>query len=271
MINDKKYFYRVGKEILTEANDYPLISIITVVFNGEKSLKKTICSVLAQTYENIEYIIIDGGSTDGTIDVIKHYENQINNWISEPDDGVYDAMNKGLILASGQWVNFLNAEDTFFSNDTISEIFNKKNNSKFKLIYGDWINVNNKGLNKYIKSLSYLNNNHLKYRFQMNHQSLFVKNKNIPNFDLIYKIKADYQWVIDIVQNLDEREVLYLPKPLVKYDIEGLSSTALLLNVREYIYLTKRNFGFLQVIKNSNIYIKYLIKYIFFKINKMMK
>ncbi len=105
----------------------------------------------------------------------------------------------------------------------------------------------------------------------MNHQSLFVKNQNLPDYDITYKIKADYQWVIDIVENLNDEEILYLPKPLVKYDLEGLSSTTLLLNLKEYIYLTKRNFGFFQVIKNSRIYIKYLIKYIFFKFKKPMK
>ena len=242
-------------------NNNPLISVITVVYNGKYSLEKTINSVISQTYENIEYIVIDGGSTDGSINIIKKYEDSINCWISEEDDGVYDAMNKGLNLASGKWINFLNAEDIFFSNETISEIFSNKKNNKFKLIYGDWINVNKNGLNNYIKSLPYLNDNHLKYQFQMNHQSLFVKNKNIPNFDLTYKIKADYQWIIDIVNRLDDKEILYLPKPLVKYDIEGLSATALLLNLKEYIYLTKRNFGVFQVIKNSNIYIKYLMKY----------
>ncbi len=253
---------------MSKINDYPLVSIITVVFNEKKSLKKTINSVISQTYKNIEYIVIDGGSTDGTIDVLRHHENQIDTWISEPDDGVYDAMNKGLKIASGQWVNFLNAEDTFFSNDTLSDIFSNINNSKFKLIYGDWINVNNKGLNFYAKSLAYLNYEHLRYQFQLNHQSLFVKNNKIPNFDLTYKIKADYQWVIDIVQELRDEDILYIPKALVNYDCEGLSSTNLLSNLKEYIYLTKRNFGSFQVIKNSDIYIKYLIRYILFKIRR---
>ncbi|MGB5966192.1 MAG: glycosyltransferase family 2 protein [Sulfurimonadaceae bacterium] len=258
------------KEFLTNKNHLPLVSIVTVVFNGKDALKKTIDSVINQTYKNIEYILIDGASTDGTTDIIKQYENQIDIRISEPDKGVYDAMNKGLKLASGEWVNFLNAGDTFFSNETINEIFNTKTQNEFKLIYGDWINVNNKGLKNYIKSLPYLNKRHLKRRLQMNHQSLFVKTKNIPNYDLTYKIKADYQWIIDIVQNLHGNEILYLPKPLVKYDLEGLSATALLQNMKEYIYLTKRNFGIMQVIKNSDIYAKYYIKYCISKIKNFV-
>lgn len=255
---------------MTESNDYPLVSIITVVYNDQRSLRKTIESVIGQTYKNIEFIIIDGGSTDGTLDVIKEYEKYINSWISEPDKGVYDAMNKGLKLASGEWINFLNAEDTFYSNYTVGDIFYNKNNHHFKLIYGDWINVNSKDMYYEAHAIPYLNNRHLKSRFQMNHQSLFVKNNHIPNFDLTYKIKADYQWVIDIVKYVEDKDILYIHKPFVKYDCEGLSSTFLLVNVKEYIYLTKRNFGFLQVLKNSKIYFIYLIRYILLLSKKLI-
>ena len=90
----------------------PTISIITVSYNSKNVIEETILSVINQTYEKIEYIIIDGGSTDGTIDIIKKYENQITHWISEPDFGIYDAMNKGIGLANGNWVNFMNCGDT---------------------------------------------------------------------------------------------------------------------------------------------------------------
>ena len=99
----------------TSFNNKPLISIITVVHNGEKYLEKTIQSVLAQSYNNIEYIIIDGGSTDGTLDVIKKYEFGIDYWVSEKDAGIYDAMNKGLMLATGEVVGIINADDWYDS------------------------------------------------------------------------------------------------------------------------------------------------------------
>lgn len=87
----------------------PLITVITAVYNGEAYLEKTILSVINQTYENVEYIIIDGGSTDGTIDIIKKCESKINYWISEADNGIYNAMNKSIKLATSDWINFINA------------------------------------------------------------------------------------------------------------------------------------------------------------------
>jgi len=103
----------------------PLITVITVVLNGEKALEETIKSVISQTYPNVEYIIIDGGSTDGTLDIIKKYEDYIDYWVSEPDKGIYDAMNKGVDLTTGQWINFINAGDRFYDEDLIEEIFSK--------------------------------------------------------------------------------------------------------------------------------------------------
>ena len=93
--------------------DKPLISIITVVFNGEKYLEETIQSVINQSYDNVEYIIIDGGSTDGTLDIIKKYEDKISYWVSEKDEGIYDAMNKGLKVVTGKYISILNADDYY--------------------------------------------------------------------------------------------------------------------------------------------------------------
>jgi putative colanic acid biosynthesis glycosyltransferase len=103
-------------------NSNLLISIITVVYNGEKFLEKTIKSVINQSYQNIEYIVIDGGSTDGTIDIIKKYKDRIDYWVSEKDDGIYDAMNKGLERASGDFVNFMNGGDTFYDKSVLEKI-----------------------------------------------------------------------------------------------------------------------------------------------------
>ncbi len=92
----------------------PLISVITVVSNGEKHLEKTIQSVMNQAYDNVEYIIIDGGSTDGTVDIIRRYDDQIDYWVSEPDSGIYDAMNKAASTSNGNWLYFIGADDVLY-------------------------------------------------------------------------------------------------------------------------------------------------------------
>jgi glycosyltransferase involved in cell wall biosynthesis len=114
---------------------FPLVTIITVVFNNVTFIEETIQSVLNQTYQNIEYIIIDGGSTDGTLNIIKKYEKFLDYCVSEKDKGIYDAMNKGIQLAKGKWINFMNCGDTFYSKDTIKSIpFTNFQNSS--MIYG---------------------------------------------------------------------------------------------------------------------------------------
>lgn len=100
--------------------NHPRVSIVTVVFNGKDSIRSTIESVLAQTYSNIEYIIIDGGSVDGTMDIISEYASKISYIQSKPDKGIYDAMNTGIAKATGVWINFMNAGDCFYSEDTVS-------------------------------------------------------------------------------------------------------------------------------------------------------
>lgn len=117
----------------------PLITVITVVYNGAKHLEETIKSVLNQTYPNVEYIIIDGSSTDGTLDIIKKYEDKIDYWVSEPDEGIYDAMNKGITVAFGQWLNMLNSGDLYYDSLVVEKIMMKKLDTSIYGIAGKWI------------------------------------------------------------------------------------------------------------------------------------
>jgi acetyltransferase-like isoleucine patch superfamily enzyme len=115
-----------------------LISVITIVYNGVNVIDKTINSVINQSYKNIEYIVVDGGSADGTVEIIKKYSEKINYWISEKDKGIYDAMNKGIAAANGDWIIFINCGDFFYSNTVLSEIFVNKANDIIDadIIYG---------------------------------------------------------------------------------------------------------------------------------------
>lgn len=189
-------------------NNYstPLVSIITVVYNDVVNLEATIISVISQIYPNIEYIIIDGGSSDGTIDIIEKYSNKISYWISEPDNGIYDAMNKGIKQASGEWINFMNSGDTFASNDVIDKVFRNQIADYIKVIYGSvYIKKGNLIRLKKPYKLSFI-----KRHIPFCHQSSFVLNKYF--FDTNYKIAADYKMMYDIFYYHGAKAFLSLDK-----------------------------------------------------------
>jgi putative colanic acid biosynthesis glycosyltransferase len=169
------------------------ISVVTVVFNDKQSLEKTIQSVINQTHDNIEYIIIDGGSTDGTIDIIKKYEDKIDRFISEKDSGIYDAMNKAIDIASGDWINFMNAGDVFYDNNVIEKIFISDIEENVVCIYGD--SSINYGSFKITRKSGILE--HLNKGMQFSHQSLFVNSHyhKENKFDLQLKLAADYNFI----------------------------------------------------------------------------
>ncbi len=175
--------------------DKPFISVITIVFNGEKEIEKTIQSVLEQSYKNFEYIIIDGGSTDSTIDIIKQYENKVDYWLSEPDHGIYDAMNKGIELAGGEWIIFMNAGDYFFEKDILSRVFSI-NLASYDLVYGH-CEVRYEGYAKIIQARPL---HDLWTGMNFYHQSSFVKTALMKQykFNTRYKIAADFDFVYQI-------------------------------------------------------------------------
>ena len=120
---------------------FPKISVVTVSYNAVTTIEETILSVVNQTYKNIEYIIIDGGSTDGTVDIIKKYADRIDYWVSEPDKGIYDAMNKGIVKSTGEWIHFLNAGDVYLNTHILEDCIRCFNEKKVKadVLYGDVI------------------------------------------------------------------------------------------------------------------------------------
>ena len=115
----------------------PKISVVTVCYNAVNDIEKTILSVINQTYPNIEYLIIDGGSKDGTMDIVNKYKDKIDVIVSEPDKGIYDAMNKGIDRATGDWINFMNAGDCFYNNVALESVFPRNYESvNFDILYG---------------------------------------------------------------------------------------------------------------------------------------
>lgn len=192
------------------------ITIITVTYNCENEIENTIQSVLSQTYSNIEYIIVDGASKDGTLNVVDKYKDRITKIVSEPDHGVYDAMNKGARLATGEWVNFMNAGDCFVSNDTISQLFEQAH-SNAGVVFGDTISV--RGCSS--KLVRY-NPKWWRHKYMPScHQSIFVRKLILQKypFDLKYKIAAD----LDSFKRMREGNIVfdYVPIVVAQYDISG--------------------------------------------------
>jgi len=130
----------------------PLVTVVTVVFNGAQRIENTIRSVANQTYDNIEYIIIDGGSTDGTLDIVREFAEGIDYWVSERDRGIYDAMNKGINAANGEWINFMNSGDTFCSKESVADTV--KEFSEARVYYSDTIFYFEQGANCYCRKVS---------------------------------------------------------------------------------------------------------------------
>ena len=223
----------------------PLVSVVTVVFNGEKYLEETIQSVINQTYDNVEYILIDGGSTDGTLDIIKKYEDRIDYWVSERDRGIYDAMNKGIDLASGEWINFMNAGDGLDSYSILNEIFSNKINLKIGLIYGN-TNIGHKIL-KHKKNLTI---NDMMQGMMLCHQSVFYRLDKKIKYNTAYKFCGDQEFTIRYMLSKNN-EILYLDKTISKYDLSGVSSSNLNKITKEKFLINKSyNFSYLPILKS---------------------
>jgi glycosyltransferase involved in cell wall biosynthesis len=174
--------------IIKQSEDnFPLITVITINFNNANALKETIESVINQTYQNIEYILIDGGSTDNSLEVIKQYEDRIDYWISEPDEGMFYAMNKGVDLSTGKWINLMNSSDKF-CDDTVTEKIFISNKEYKDIIYGNTIYIIGES-----RIFCYPNINDIKKRYPFRHQSCFVEAHLMKKFKFNTKYKsADY-------------------------------------------------------------------------------
>lgn len=202
------------------------ISIITVVLNNEKTIERTILSVLKQDYQDIEYILIDGGSTDSTLKIIKKYRNKINVLISEKDRGIYDAMNKGIKNSSGDIIYFLNADDEFYDEKVISDIAKQIIKRKeFDYFYGGIVSRNIFGGESENIKMKEIPNKAIISGKNIPHQALFVSRylfEKLGLFDLRYKINGDYEWECRLVKN--DYKGLYIERIISYYNQTGFSS-----------------------------------------------
>ena len=207
-----------------------VVTVVTVTYNAKNLLEKTINSVLNQTYDNIEYIIVDGGSIDGTVDIVRKYDGQISYWVSEADKGIYHAMNKAIDKASGEFINFMNAGDTFADRDSVSYIMENMDDHA-ELVYGDHIRLNPRRICK-AQDMSrwYLD-------IPFCHQTLFTKTELLKNtkFDSRFKIAADHNFIIKMYE--EGRKFQYFERNLVIYAAGGVSQEEPLVACVESLYI----------------------------------
>ena len=203
-------------------------SIITINYNNDVGLRKTIESVIHQSYNDFEYIIIDGGSTDSSVDIIKEYQQYISYWVSEPDNGIYNAMNKGIVMAHGDYINFMNSGDCFYDNDVLNQTLPYLTAD---IVYGRLFYFNHKERSVYLKESPnmqhFLDNT-------LNHQSSFISRKLFSDtlYDEKYKIVSDWKFFIEklILQNCS---FVSMPVKVGYFEEGGLSETNSTLDQKE--------------------------------------
>ena len=234
------------------------VSIITIVWNNKETIRDAINTVLSQTYKDIEYIIIDGASTDGTCEIVRGYRDKIAKFVSETDNGIYDGLNKGLILATGDIVSFLHSDDMYSSNTIISEVVKVfKNDNNLDGVYGDLIYTSKNDTNKvlrYWKSREF-RRSLLKQGWMPAHPTLFLKSRvyeKFGKFDLSFKIAADYDFMLRILSA--DIKVKYLPKVLYKMRIGGESNKSI-------VNIIQKSKEDLKALNNNNIGGLYALMY----------
>ena len=229
----------------------PLFSIITITYNAERWLEQTILSVLSQSYAGIEYIVIDGGSTDGTVEIIRRYASGITYWVSEPDKGIYDAMNKGIQRATGDYVWFINAGDSFYAANTVQQVATLIEGKKRwpDILYGETDIVDEAGRSLGLRRLRTPKRLSWK-RFRMGmlvcHQSFVVKRAIVPMYDLQYRYSADFDWCIRVMKQSHTLHNTHLV--LIDYLNEGMTTRNHRASLRERFRIMCRHYGYVRTV-----------------------
>lgn len=227
----------------------PKLSVITIVYNNVRDIERTMLSVLNQSYPNIEYVVVDGASNDGTKEVIAKYADRIGCFISEKDKGIYDAMNKGLALATGDYVLFMNSGDEIYSTDTVKQVFNSHHNAD--IYYGETEmfddNWNSLGQRRHQAPASF-NWRSFKYGMNISHQAIYIKKSITQPYDLQYKYSADIDWIIKAAKKA--AVIVNVNNYVAKYLVGGISKQKHLESLKERFRIFSKYYGLLPNVFN---------------------
>jgi glycosyltransferase involved in cell wall biosynthesis len=226
----------------------PKLSVITIVYNGIRNIERTMLSVLNQTYSNIEYLVIDGLSTDGTLDVVKKYQDRIQ-LTSEKDEGIYDAMNKGLAIATGDYVLFMNSGDEIYAVDTVAKLFATATDAD--IYYGETEMITDDG-----QSLGQRRHSapatftwrSFKYGMNVSHQAIYIKRSLTEPYDRQYHLSADIDWIIRSTKKA--KKIVKVDGYVAKYLVGGMSKQKHRQSLMERFDIMKRYYGLVPTLFN---------------------
>ncbi|GAA3992281.1 glycosyltransferase family 2 protein [Mucilaginibacter dorajii] len=227
----------------------PRLSVITIVYNNVLDIERTMLSVLNQTYNNIEYIIVDGLSNDGTLQVIEKYKDRVSKFISEKDKGIYDAMNKGLAIATGDYVIFMNSGDGFYDADTVKYVF--ATTADADIYYGETEMMNDAGESlgqRRHKAPQQFTWRGFKYGMSISHQAIYIRRTLAEPYDSRYHLSADIDWIIRAAKKA--KTIVNVNRYVAKYLVGGMSKTKHRQSLQERFNIMKENYGLVPTVFN---------------------
>ena len=223
----------------------PKFSVITVCYNAEATLEDTIQSVISQTYHHVEYIIVDGASKDRTMDIVNRYRDRISVVVSEPDKGLYDAMNKGIRLATGDYLCFLNAGDSFHEDDTLQQMVHSIHSLQLPdVLYGETELVDHEGhflRMRRLQAPEHLTWKSFRQGMLVCHQAFFPRRDLVMPYDLRYRFSADFDWCIKIMKKSKVLHNTHLT--LIDYLAEGMTTHNHQASLKERFLIMARHYG----------------------------
>ncbi|MFK7798470.1 MAG: glycosyltransferase family 2 protein [Aureispira sp.] len=232
------------------STNLPLVSIITICYNAAATIEKTLQSVAQQDYPHVEYLIIDGKSKDDTLRIVGQYEEVVSRVISEPDKGIYDAMNKGLQYATGEYIWYVHADDQIYAPDTLSQIMANHQNEDF--IYGKALLVNEQGIERSLETrkphpnAAQLTWKTMKQGMAISHQSMLVRRTLAPQYDLQYRYVADFDWLIQVLKK--SQSVRDTGTYWCRFAEGGISTQHRNASLKERFAILRKHFGFLPTV-----------------------
>ncbi|MFD0750520.1 glycosyltransferase family 2 protein [Mucilaginibacter calamicampi] len=227
----------------------PVLSVVTVVYNNVTDIERTMLSVLDQTYAAIEYIVIDGASTDGTLQIIELYKGKLAKLISEKDKGIYDAMNKGITAATGDYIIFMNSGDGFYSNDTVSLVFASADDAD--IYYGETemmdADGNSLGRRRHAAPEAFTWKD-FKYGMSISHQAIYIKRALVEPYDPKYELSADIDWILRAAKKA--KNIVNVNTYVARYKVGGMSKHKHKQSLLERFDIMKKYYGVLPTVFN---------------------